>query len=318
MTNRMPPSSSTTSSSSTPTTPTSPPARDERFLSRWSRLKRAQANGAPVPEVAAPAAGSAAAAPASVPPRDAAQPQPDGIPLPPIDSLTIESDYAQFFQPKVPEALRRAAVKKLFADPHFNVMDGLDTYIDDYTKFEPISEEMLKTLVQAKNIVNHPSDWTDEEIGVKARLFAEQEGVGAAAPVVEIGVRARLNTATLTSADAPGQLGSDTDSLADTDGVGEFDVAPEMGVRARLDPETLTGAVASGVHSAASIADASGKSGFDTDSLPADTDSLPRPGNRALTPIPRPANRALTPIPPDTDTDTGSDTGSDTHRIPRP
>ena len=29
-------------------------------------------------------------------------------------------------------------MKKLFSDPHFNVMDGLDTYIDDYGKPDPI------------------------------------------------------------------------------------------------------------------------------------------------------------------------------------
>ena len=42
-------------------------------------------------------------------------------------------------------------MKKLFAsDPHFNVMDGLDTYIDDYNKFEPIPKSMLRQLVSAR------------------------------------------------------------------------------------------------------------------------------------------------------------------------
>jgi hypothetical protein len=36
--------------------------------------------------------------------------------------------------------LRSRALKKLFTDPHFNVMDGLDTYIDDYGKPDPIPE----------------------------------------------------------------------------------------------------------------------------------------------------------------------------------
>ena len=34
--------------------------------------------------------------------------------------------------------VKNAAMKKLFADPHFNVMDGMDTYIDDYSKPDPI------------------------------------------------------------------------------------------------------------------------------------------------------------------------------------
>ena len=41
-------------------------------------------------------------------------------------------------------------MKKLFADPHFNVMDGLDTYIDDYAKPDPIPPAMLRQLASAK------------------------------------------------------------------------------------------------------------------------------------------------------------------------
>ena len=42
--------------------------------------------------------------------------------------------------PGVDASVKNAALKKLFADPHFNVMDGLDTYIDDYGKPDPIPE----------------------------------------------------------------------------------------------------------------------------------------------------------------------------------
>jgi hypothetical protein len=41
-------------------------------------------------------------------------------------------------------------MKKLFADPHFNVMDGLDIYIDDYSVSEPIPESMLRQMASAK------------------------------------------------------------------------------------------------------------------------------------------------------------------------
>jgi hypothetical protein len=46
--------------------------------------------------------------------------------------------------------VRNAAMKKLFADPHFNVMDGLDIYIGDYNKPDPIPPEMLRQLASAK------------------------------------------------------------------------------------------------------------------------------------------------------------------------
>ena len=40
-------------------------------------------------------------------------------------------------------------MKKLFSDPHFNVMDGLDIYIDDYGKPDPIPLSMLRRMNQS-------------------------------------------------------------------------------------------------------------------------------------------------------------------------
>ena len=61
-------------------------------------------------------------------------------------------EYREFFDPQVDEKLRRTALKGLFKDPHFNVMDGLDTYIDDYSIADPIPEAMLRRLNQAKEL----------------------------------------------------------------------------------------------------------------------------------------------------------------------
>ena len=49
-----------------------------------------------------------------------AQPAPT---LPRVESLTPESDFRDFMHPKVDDALRRVALKKMFGDPHFNVPD---------------------------------------------------------------------------------------------------------------------------------------------------------------------------------------------------
>ena len=69
----------------------------------------------------------------------AAQPPAErGTAVAPVESLTHDSDFSAFLQPQVEEALKRAALKKLFCDPRFNVMDGLDTYIGDYTQPDPI------------------------------------------------------------------------------------------------------------------------------------------------------------------------------------
>jgi hypothetical protein len=84
----------------------------------------------------------AAAAPAT-PAADAKFSEP---PLPPVDTLTFESDFSPYLQPKVAEDVKRAALKTLFSDPRFNVMDGLDTYIDDYTLPDPMPAGMLAKL----------------------------------------------------------------------------------------------------------------------------------------------------------------------------
>jgi hypothetical protein len=68
--------------------------------------------------------------------------------------LHAESDYSRFVAKGVDKAVRRAAMKKLFSDPHFNVMDGLDIYIDDYTKPSPLPAGMLAALRHANSTLN--------------------------------------------------------------------------------------------------------------------------------------------------------------------
>jgi hypothetical protein len=67
-----------------------------------------------------------------------------------VAALPTGADIRQFMAPKVDEGVKRAALKKLFADPRFNVMDGLDTYIDDYGKPDPIPLSMLRRMAQAQ------------------------------------------------------------------------------------------------------------------------------------------------------------------------
>lgn len=126
-----------------------PKKRDgEPLLSRWSRLKKE-----------AKEAGQSPAPPAARPPVDPKAPAPK---LPPIDKLTLDSDYRDFFHPKVGDDVRRAALKKLFSNPHFNVMDGLDVYIDDYSKTEPIPAAMMAGLRQAQDILRSAREDTEQ------------------------------------------------------------------------------------------------------------------------------------------------------------
>lgn len=145
-------------------------AEHGRFsLRRWSQRKldaaRAETQPPPPPpvpvaDVGAAARASAGTAPRSFPTSGSAAP-PAGAELPAIESLTIDSDFAPFFKPEVDESIKRAALKQLFRDPRFNVMDGLDTYIDDYTQADPIPESMLEELMQRRVFFSPPADQAD-------------------------------------------------------------------------------------------------------------------------------------------------------------
>jgi hypothetical protein len=134
---------------------------DEGFLARWSRRKAAgatasetasTAEAAPAPAVSTPAAvAPVQGVEAPAPPAEAA----DAAPLPTladIATLTPDSDYTRFMLPGVDGPVRNAALKKLFSDPHFNVMDGLDIYIDDYGKPDPLPPAMLRRMNQAATL----------------------------------------------------------------------------------------------------------------------------------------------------------------------
>ena len=131
-------------------------ADDTGFLSRWSRRKVAVREGQSLP-ADPPLAQPAAEAPppdppvaVSAPAAAAPTPEPAPLTLDDVAQLTRESDYGAFVSPKVAPEVRNAALKKLFTDPHFNVMDGLDIYIDDYGKPDPLPPGMLRQMVQSK------------------------------------------------------------------------------------------------------------------------------------------------------------------------
>ncbi|HEX6298055.1 MAG TPA: DUF3306 domain-containing protein [Burkholderiales bacterium] len=127
----------------------------EPFLSRWSRLKQEK----PVEKDDNPVA----------PQADAAPPE-----LPPVESLTPDSDFRSFMHPKVADALRRVALKKLFSDPHFNVADPYEAYSGDWTVGEPLSEEMLASLKQARSVLFREEDEEKKRLAEQEKLEQEK------------------------------------------------------------------------------------------------------------------------------------------------
>ena len=103
-------------------------------LSRWSRRKQAS-------RVAEDDPGDSVVSAAIEAETEEPEPQPlTDDDMPPLESLTEESDYRGFLSPKVSDELRKLALRKLFHGSKFNICDGLDDYDEDFTKFAKLGD----------------------------------------------------------------------------------------------------------------------------------------------------------------------------------
>ena len=126
------------------------------FLSRWSRRKVEVRQGVALDEDSEKSLAPSTKLVGSPDQEgdqknlESATPQKPAPSMSDVQSLTKDSDYTQFMASEVAPEVKNAAMKKLFADPHFNVMDRMDIYIDDYGQSDPIPEAMLRQMVGAK------------------------------------------------------------------------------------------------------------------------------------------------------------------------
>jgi Protein of unknown function (DUF3306) len=148
------------------------------FLGRWAKRKEAVRKGEevapePVKEV------EARVSPPQPAPADLASPPVEAQAPPPptledVQALTADSDFSRFVKPDVSPEVKNAAMKKLFSDPHFNVMDRLDTYIDDYGKPDPLPPEWLRQMASVK-FLNLFAKEEKEEQEERDRLEREKQ-----------------------------------------------------------------------------------------------------------------------------------------------
>jgi hypothetical protein len=159
------------------------------FLGRWSRRKLDVREGKSVedPPPPPPAVGPSPLAPgvplaAEQGPPGTAEGAAAAAEIPPAptladaQALTPDSDFKAFVARDVAPEVRNLAMKKLFADPHFNVMDGLDIYIGDYTQPDPLPEGMLRKMASA-----HTMGFFDHEKSADDAGLPEVPGSVAAA-----------------------------------------------------------------------------------------------------------------------------------------
>ena len=129
-------------------------AVSDSFFSRWSRQKTLnreldQARDAAVAKAPLPA--EAEAVPVPKPPVEGAQ----AVDLPTqadAEALDVGADVSRFLQSGVTDAIKGAALKKLFADPAYNVISDMDDYVEDYSQMAKLSAVELRSLQQSKDL----------------------------------------------------------------------------------------------------------------------------------------------------------------------
>ena len=207
------------------------------FLGRWSRRKQAVRDGEAVPPLPPPpepappraeAPGSVSTASTASPPGPSPVSPAAQVPPPTLEdarALTPASDFKPFMAANVSADVRNTALKKLFADPQFNVMDRLDTYIDDYSQPDPLPVAMLRRMASAR-VLNLLSDEDAEPAASTATLHRDvADGTQAVAVAASAEFPASPATA---GAPTPGLLPGSTDlQHAHTDLRLQPDHAPE-------------------------------------------------------------------------------------------
>ncbi len=165
---------------------------DDNFLSRWSQRKQAKRQGVELAEPVLPVqpveseflkqnkplAGieSARSAPdlgVTQEPQAIEEAQPPAPTLQDAQQLTPQSDFKPFMRADVSPEVKNAAMKQLFKDPHFNVMDMMDIYVDDYSKPDPLPPEMLRKMAVTQFLGFW--DETEEEKAAKAEKKARED-----------------------------------------------------------------------------------------------------------------------------------------------
>ena len=110
----------------------------EPFLARFHRLKTEARREEVEPEPRDQPIGSTDLSTPNNAVPEPAEAELSDADMPPIETLDAESDYSGFLSPGVSDALRQAALRKLFHGTTFNVIDGLDDYAEDFTTFEAL------------------------------------------------------------------------------------------------------------------------------------------------------------------------------------
>jgi hypothetical protein len=147
--------------------------QSEGFAGRWSRLKsEARATQVAVPPVAEVPPPEAVQANELEPAAPPAEEKP--VELPPVETLTRDSDYSLFMRGDVASDLRSQALRKLWTlDPHFATIDISECHSIDFNAVQCFPEGLKNTIYRVgSGMVEAVEEIERAEAAEKARLAA--------------------------------------------------------------------------------------------------------------------------------------------------
>jgi hypothetical protein len=175
---------------------------DESFLRRWNRRKgeaagRSDQSGQsdsrpPESERATASTGEPGGSVASAE-ADAGEARGEDArgdeDMPSLDTIDEGGSVADFFSPNVSRGLRRAALRRLFAQSELPVVDELDDYAGDYTKYtrlgDLVTNEMRYRLEVARQRLAKRAEERLAAAETPAETLSATDTPGAAAPDTE-------------------------------------------------------------------------------------------------------------------------------------
>jgi hypothetical protein len=113
----------------------------EPFLNRWARRKSVAGTGGDAHTAAdeSPVEGQEITDAAAAG-EDSQAPELTDEDMPTLNSIDENTDMSGFFSPKVTQAVKKAALRKFFHSPAFNIVDGLDDYDEDFRNFAALGD----------------------------------------------------------------------------------------------------------------------------------------------------------------------------------
>jgi hypothetical protein len=182
------------------------------FLERWSRRKTGARDGAARPDNTGAVTVPPPVEDADVTPVQEQEPVLTDADMPPVETLDAESDFTPFMSPGVSDDLRQKALRILFRNPAFNMVDGLNDYDEDYTQFAGLGSIVTHEM---KRMLKRELEVEENRQANAADRQQEAQPAGADVPAAEPELVDQTPDPSQTAAN--GQLDMDADDKADSD-----------------------------------------------------------------------------------------------------